>query len=88
MAGMVEICWFCPGGRAEDRFENCIAFTNLHGNAEIHEKQAKFLHEVSSVTVLLLSASENGSGSAKMHTSTLHKFWNPLKPLICLFENV
>ncbi|GAB1292507.1 Interferon-induced very large GTPase 1 [Apodemus speciosus] len=88
MAGMVEICWFCPGGRAEDRFENCIAFTNLHGNAEIHEKQAKFLHEVSSVTVLLLSASENGSGSAKMNTSILHKFWNPHKPLICLFENV
>ncbi|KAH0506335.1 Interferon-induced very large GTPase 1 [Microtus ochrogaster] len=88
MAGMVEICWFCPGGRAEDRFENCIAFTNLHGNAELHEKQVKFLHEVSSVTVLLLSASENTSGSAKMITPILREFWNPHKPLICLFENV
>lgn len=68
MAGMVEICWFCLDRRAEDRFENCIAFTSVHENAEIHEKQAKFLHEVSSVTVLLLSASENGSGSAKMNT--------------------
>ncbi|XP_037067715.1 interferon-induced very large GTPase 1-like [Peromyscus leucopus] len=88
MAGMVEICWFCPGGRAEDRFENCIAFTNLHGNAELYEKQVKFLQEVSSVTVLLLSASENASGSAKMSTSILHELWNPHKPLICLFENV
>ncbi|KAK7797299.1 hypothetical protein U0070_010635 [Myodes glareolus] len=75
-------------GRAEDRFENCIAFTNLHGNAELHEKQVKFLHEVSSVTVLLLSTSENTSGSAKMITPLLREFWNSHKPLICLFENV
>lgn len=85
---MVEICWFSPGGRAEDRFENCTAFTNLHGNAEIHVKQFKFLHEVSSVTILLLSASENASGSAKVSTSILHEFWNPHKPLICQLENV
>lgn len=88
IAGMVEISWLCPGRRAEDRFENCIAFTNLHGNAEVHEKQVKFLHEVSSVTVILLSASESASGSAKMNTSILHEFWNSHKPLICLFENV
>nr|XP_008542144.1 PREDICTED: interferon-induced very large GTPase 1-like [Equus przewalskii] len=81
--GMVEICWFCPGGRAEDRFENCIAFTNLHGNAEIHERQVKFLQQVSSVTVILLST----SNFDKMTSSLLLEFWNSPKPLICLFEN-
>ncbi|XP_051679343.2 interferon-induced very large GTPase 1 isoform X1 [Oryctolagus cuniculus] len=84
MEGIVEICWFCPGGRAQDRFENCIAFTNLHGNAETHEKQVKFLHEVSSVTVILLSMSD----IEKMNNSILHEFWNSPKPLVCLFENV
>ncbi|XP_032977456.1 interferon-induced very large GTPase 1-like [Rhinolophus ferrumequinum] len=82
--GMVEICWFCPGGRAEDRFENCIAFTNLHGNAEIHEKQVRFLQEVSSITIILLSTSDFD----KTNNSLLLKLWNSPKPLICLFENV
>lgn len=82
--GMVEICWFFPGGRAEDRFESCIAFTNLHGNAEIHERQVRFLQEVSSVTVILLST----SAFDKMNNSLLLEFWNSPKPLICLFEDV
>ena len=81
--GMVEICWFCPGGRAEDRFENRIAFTNLHGNAEIHERQVRFLQEVSSVTVILLATSDFDI----MNSSLLLEFWNSPKPLICLFEN-
>lgn len=84
MGGVVEICWFCPGGRAEDRFENCIAFTSLHGNGEIHEKQVKFLLEVSSVTVLLLSTPD----IEKMKSSILPEFFKSPKPLICLFENV
>ncbi|XP_036283682.1 interferon-induced very large GTPase 1-like [Pipistrellus kuhlii] len=82
--GMVEICWFFPGGRAEDRFENCIAFTNLHGNAETHESQVRFLQEVSSVTVILLST----SAFDKVNSSLLHEIWNSSKPLICLFEDV
>ena len=81
--GMVEICWFCSGGRAEDRFENCIAFANLHGNAEIHERQVSFLQEVSSVTVILLATSDFDI----MNSSLLLEFWNSPKPLICLFEN-
>ncbi|XP_040140773.2 interferon-induced very large GTPase 1-like [Ictidomys tridecemlineatus] len=84
MEGVVEICWFCPSGRAEDRFENCIAFTSLHGNGEMHEKQVKFLLEVSSVTILLLSTSD----IEKMKSSILPEFFKSLKPLICLFENV
>ncbi|XP_066109909.1 interferon-induced very large GTPase 1-like [Saccopteryx bilineata] len=84
LEGMVEICWFCPGGRAEDRFENCIAFTNLHGNAEIHESQVKFLQEVSSVTVILLSTSDFD----EKISSLLHEYWKLPKALICLFENV
>lgn len=81
--GMVEICWFCPGGKTEDRFENCIAFTNLHGNAEIHERQVRFLQEISSVIVILLSTSDFD----KMNSSLLFEFWSSSKPLICLFEN-
>ncbi|KAG8522825.1 Interferon-induced very large GTPase 1 [Galemys pyrenaicus] len=80
---MVELCWFCPGGRAEDRFDNCIAFTNLHGNAEIHERQVRFLQEVSSVTVILLSTSDFD----KMNSFLLEFLKSP-KPLICLFESV
>ena len=82
--GMVEICWFCPDGRAEEKLENCIAFTNLQGNAEIHERQVKFLQEVSSVTVTLLSTSDFD----RMNSSLLLEFRNKPKRLICLLENV
>ncbi|KAM4845206.1 interferon-induced very large GTPase 1-like [Thomomys bottae] len=81
--GMVEISWFCPSGRTTDRFENCIAFTNLHGNAEMHEDQVKFLNEISSVIVLLST-----SDVKKMKSSILREFWDVCKPLICLLENV
>ncbi|MBZ3879858.1 Interferon-induced very large GTPase 1 [Sciurus carolinensis] len=84
MEGVVEICWFCPSGRAEDRFENCIGFTNLHGNGEMHEQQVKFLLEVSSVIIFLLSS----SAIEKMKSSILPDLLKSPKPLICLFENV
>lgn len=77
-------CWFCPGGRAEDRSENYGAFTSLHGNAEIHERQVQFLQEVSSVIVIPLATSDFD----KTNSSLLLEFWNSPKPLICLFENV
>ncbi|XP_014386100.1 PREDICTED: interferon-induced very large GTPase 1-like [Myotis brandtii] len=35
MGGVVEICWFCPGGDDEDRFDNCVTFTNLHGDSTL-----------------------------------------------------
>ncbi|XP_077308018.1 LOW QUALITY PROTEIN: interferon-induced very large GTPase 1-like [Lithobates pipiens] len=55
MNGMTEIAWYCPGGKEDDRFDDCIAFTNLHGDAKEHDKQVKFLEEISSVIVILFS---------------------------------
>ncbi|KAM5148033.1 interferon-induced very large GTPase 1-like [Mantella aurantiaca] len=54
MKGVTEIAWYCPGGKEDDTFDDCIAFTNLHGDAEEHEKQVKFLEEISSLIVILL----------------------------------
>uniref|UniRef100_A0A8C5MEK7 VLIG-type G domain-containing protein n=1 Tax=Leptobrachium leishanense TaxID=445787 RepID=A0A8C5MEK7_9ANUR len=55
MNGVVEITWYCPGGKDSDLFDDCIAFTNLRGDAREHEQQVKFLLEVSSVFVMLLT---------------------------------
>ncbi|KAG9329901.1 hypothetical protein JZ751_028637, partial [Albula glossodonta] len=31
MKGVVEIAWYCPGGKDDDIFDDCVAFLNLHG---------------------------------------------------------
>ncbi|KAI4564322.1 hypothetical protein MJT46_010120 [Ovis ammon polii x Ovis aries] len=59
MGGVVEVAWFCPGGEEQDRFDNCLTFTNLHGDAKEHENQLAFLQEVSSVIVVLMSTSDD-----------------------------
>ncbi|XP_030635161.1 interferon-induced very large GTPase 1-like [Chanos chanos] len=53
--GVAEISWYCPGGKENDIFENCIAFINLHGDAVHFPKQLEFLCRASTVIVLLLS---------------------------------
>lgn len=57
MGGVVEVAWFCPGGEEPDRFNNCLTFTNLHGDAKEYQKQLVFFQEVSSIIVVLLSTS-------------------------------
>ncbi|EGW00916.1 Interferon-induced very large GTPase 1 [Cricetulus griseus] len=59
MEGVVEISWFCPRGQGEDMFEKCVTFANLHGDAKEHTQQLSFLQEVSSLIVMLMSASED-----------------------------
>ncbi|KAK9978655.1 hypothetical protein ABG768_020398 [Culter alburnus] len=54
MDGVVEIAWFCPSGSYDDKFTDCVAFCNLHGDAGDHEKQLQILTEMSSVNVVLL----------------------------------
>ncbi|XP_061481881.1 interferon-induced very large GTPase 1-like [Rhineura floridana] len=76
MKGVVEIAWYCPGGD-DDTFDTCTAFTNLHGNAMEHEQQVRFLQEVSSVTVILLSESDR-NGDAKSFLKELLKSPQPL----------
>uniref|UniRef100_A0A8C3TA40 VLIG-type G domain-containing protein n=1 Tax=Chelydra serpentina TaxID=8475 RepID=A0A8C3TA40_CHESE len=66
MEGVVEITWYCPGRDDDDRFDNCIAFTNLHGDAREHEQQVKFLQEIASVTVVLLSDTDRNEKGTKV----------------------
>uniref|UniRef100_A0A8C5MS78 VLIG-type G domain-containing protein n=1 Tax=Leptobrachium leishanense TaxID=445787 RepID=A0A8C5MS78_9ANUR len=65
MKGIVEIAWYCPGGKDSDLFDDCIAFTNLRGDAREHEQQVKFLLEVSSVIVMLLTDADTKDARCK-----------------------
>ncbi|XP_036171813.1 interferon-induced very large GTPase 1-like [Myotis myotis] len=83
MGGVVEICWFCPAGEDEDRFDNCLTFTNLHGDAKEYKKQLTFLQEVSSLIVVLMSTSDDNKENRKIVCDLSQ---SP-RPLICLLDN-
>uniref|UniRef100_A0A8C4X3K7 Interferon-induced very large GTPase 1-like n=1 Tax=Erpetoichthys calabaricus TaxID=27687 RepID=A0A8C4X3K7_ERPCA len=78
--GVVEIAWFSSGGRKDDVFEDCIAFTNLHGDARQYDKQVNFLLEISAVNVVFIS----DSGLKEQDKVFLKKFFDSPQPLICL----
>ncbi|XP_050993170.1 interferon-induced very large GTPase 1-like [Labeo rohita] len=81
MDGVVEIAWFCPSGKNTDKFNDCIAFCNLHGDAEDNEKQLQVLTEMASVNVVLLpQLKRNDEGMIQVE-----KLYKDSKPLICLF---
>ncbi|XP_030641480.1 interferon-induced very large GTPase 1-like [Chanos chanos] len=82
MNGVVEIAWYCPGGKEDDVFDDCVAFLNLHGDAAEHPKQLEFLQAVSTVNVLLLS--EHPLSETAKEVS--HKLSKSSVPLICLFS--
>ncbi|XP_048033100.1 interferon-induced very large GTPase 1-like [Megalobrama amblycephala] len=81
MDGVVEIAWFCPSGKNMDKFNDCVAFCNLHGDAGDHEKQLQILTEMSSVNVVILSQLQRNDKSTK----TIQTLFRNRKPLICLF---
>ncbi|KAI4537600.1 hypothetical protein MG293_012463 [Ovis ammon polii] len=83
MGGVVEVAWFCPGGEEQDRFDNCLTFTNLHGDAKEYEKQLTFLKEVSSIIVILMSTSDDNKGNQKI----VHDMCQSSKPLILLLDD-
>nr|XP_027775725.1 interferon-induced very large GTPase 1-like [Marmota flaviventris] len=83
MGGVVEICWFCPGGEEEDRFDNCVTFTNLHGDAKEHKRQLTFLQDISSLIVVLMSASDDN----KDNQNIVRDLWQSSRPLICLLDD-
>ncbi|XP_012509897.1 PREDICTED: interferon-induced very large GTPase 1-like [Propithecus coquereli] len=83
MRGMVEMCWFCPGGDDEDRLDNCVTFMNLHGDAKEHERQLAFLKKVSSLIVVLMSTSDNNEENRKI----VRDMGQSSRPLICLLDN-
>ncbi|XP_035280252.1 interferon-induced very large GTPase 1-like [Anguilla anguilla] len=82
MNGVVEIAWYCPGGKEDDIFDGCVAFLNLHGDAAKHQKQLEFLQAVSTVNLLLLS--EHPLDEAEKAIS--QKLSMSPVPLICMFS--
>lgn len=83
MEGVVEICWFCPAGQGEDIFDKCLTFTNLHGDAKEHCQQLTFLQDVSSLIVILMSASDNN----KENQNFVRHLCQSPRPLICLIDD-
>ncbi|KAL0198715.1 hypothetical protein M9458_007255, partial [Cirrhinus mrigala] len=81
MDGVVEIAWFFPSGTNDDKFTDCVAFCNLHGDAGDHEKQLQILTEMASVNVVLLPQLQRND----RNTTIIEKLYKDLKPLICLF---
>ncbi|XP_067226574.1 interferon-induced very large GTPase 1-like [Chanodichthys erythropterus] len=81
MDGVVEIAWFCPSGKDTDKFTDCVAFCNLHGDAGDHEKQLKILSEMASVNVVLLPQLDRNDKSAAI----IQNLYKDRKPLIFLF---
>ncbi|KAM5248500.1 LOW QUALITY PROTEIN: interferon-induced very large GTPase 1-like [Ctenodactylus gundi] len=82
MAGVVKICWFCPGGQYDDTFDTCVTFTNLHGDAKEHKQQLRFLQEVS-VIVILTSASDGNDENREI----VRDPWQSAKCVICLLDD-
>ncbi len=80
MDGVVEIAWFCPSGTHDDKFNDCVAFCNLHGDAGEHEKQLDIMTKEASVNVVILpQLSKNDERMTKIQNLYEHP-----KPLICL----
>ncbi|KAK9978749.1 hypothetical protein ABG768_020488 [Culter alburnus] len=80
MDGVVEIAWFCPSGSYDDKFTDCVAFCNLHGDAGDHEKQLQILTEMSSVNVVILPKLDRND----RHAAKIQNLFRNRKPLICL----
>ncbi|XP_035765411.1 interferon-induced very large GTPase 1-like [Neolamprologus brichardi] len=80
MDGVAEIAWYCPAGRPNDAFNDCIAFCNLHGDALLTEKQRNILIEKSSINIFLVSSLKKHEESR----SLISPLFKSRKPLICL----
>ncbi|KAK7127090.1 hypothetical protein R3I94_018317 [Phoxinus phoxinus] len=81
MDGVVEIAWYCPSGKDTDKFTQCVAFCNLHGDAGANEKQLQILTEMSSVNVVILPRLDKNDKSA----AKIQELYKDRKTLICLF---
>ncbi|XP_067309557.1 interferon-induced very large GTPase 1-like [Pseudorasbora parva] len=82
MDGVVEVAWFCPSGKYDDKFTERVAFCNLHGDAADHEKQLRIMTEMASVNVVVLPQLERND---KRMTIIQNLYKDP-KPLICLLS--
>ncbi|XP_043085150.1 interferon-induced very large GTPase 1-like [Puntigrus tetrazona] len=82
MDGVVEIAWYCPSGTDTDKFIDCVAFCNLHGDAGKHEKQLQILTEMASVNVVVLPQMDRNDRNA----AKIQNLYKDIKPLICLID--
>uniref|UniRef100_A0AAY5EG38 VLIG-type G domain-containing protein n=1 Tax=Electrophorus electricus TaxID=8005 RepID=A0AAY5EG38_ELEEL len=80
MDGVVEIAWYLPSEKSTDYFPDCVAFCNLHGDAETNKEQLEILTKMSSVNVVLLGDQQHISRNEEI----LQRLFNGPKPLICL----
>ncbi|XP_067237673.1 interferon-induced very large GTPase 1 [Chanodichthys erythropterus] len=80
MDGVVEIAWYCPSGEKTDKFTDCVAFCNLHGDAQANDTQLQILTDKSSINVVLLPNLDRSDQSMKI----VEELFNSSKPLICL----
>ncbi|XP_052390095.1 interferon-induced very large GTPase 1 [Carassius gibelio] len=83
MDGVVEIAWYCPSGEKTDRFNHCVAFCNLRGDAGAHEKQLGILTEKASLNVVILPQLDKKDKSM----TKIQTFYKDSKPLICLLTD-
>ncbi|XP_036420939.1 interferon-induced very large GTPase 1-like [Colossoma macropomum] len=83
MDGVVEIAWYCPSGKSTDQFTDCVAFCNLHGDAENHKKQLEILTEMSSMNVVVLGNQDDSTTD----NEALENLFEGAKPLICLLSD-
>uniref|UniRef100_A0A7N6BNT5 VLIG-type G domain-containing protein n=1 Tax=Anabas testudineus TaxID=64144 RepID=A0A7N6BNT5_ANATE len=81
MDGVAEIAWYCPAGKPNDAFTDCVAFCNLHGDALNFEQQRDVLTEGSSINVVLVPTLEKSHSSTRVITA-LYKCETPLIILI------
>uniref|UniRef100_A0A8C2I541 VLIG-type G domain-containing protein n=1 Tax=Cyprinus carpio TaxID=7962 RepID=A0A8C2I541_CYPCA len=83
MDGVVEIAWFCPSGKNTDKFTDCVAFCNLHGDAGDHEKQLQILNKMASVNVVFLPQLQRDD----RNITKVQELYKDLKPLICILTD-
>ncbi|XP_016114934.1 interferon-induced very large GTPase 1-like [Sinocyclocheilus grahami] len=83
MDGVVEITWFCPSGKNMDKFTDCVAFCNLHGDAGDHEKQLQVLTKMASVNVVFLPQLQRDD----RNIINVQELYKDSKPLICILTD-
>ncbi|KAM9746512.1 interferon-induced very large GTPase 1-like isoform 3-T4 [Menidia menidia] len=84
MDGVAEIAWYCPAGKPDESFNDCIAFCNLHGDSLAIEKQREILTEKSSITVVLVPTLEKSHASSRV----ISALYRSPKPLIVLVADI
>ena len=64
--GLIELCWYLPGGKESDHFPDIVSFTNLHGDARRLHKQVTFLSQISFINFVLLNQCDMNDNGIKL----------------------